>query len=206
MANYPLGDRELALLEAHCALIRDWNGLCSLVSAGDVDLLWERHVLDSLRVASCLRKLGGDTRSLLDVGSGGGYPGIVLKIAIPELAVTLVERSSKKVGFLRRVIGTLGLTGVDVVCGEFPRAVENVDASILTARAVEDPKKVAKGIVRWLRPGRTFLCQTRVVAELFSRSFHVEHVEKRFHVEHIQDDTTPSEFHRGALYLIRPTD
>lgn len=201
-----VGERELSLLQSHCALVREWNGLCSLVSTGDVVVVWERHVLDSLRLALCVAGLGRGTGSLLDVGSGGGFPGIVLKVVFPGLFVTLVERSEKKVGFLRRVVGTLGLDGIDIVCGEFPRASVGVEASILTARAVENPKKIAKGIVSWLRGDRVFVCQTNEVAGLFSGSFHVERVDKRFHVEHVNEDWLPPHHQRGSLHLIKAAE
>ena len=202
--GYRLGEAEQGLLESHCALIREWNGVCSLVSQGDLNLLWERHVLDSLRVACCLASIRKDAGALLDIGSGGGFPGIVSKTILPDLHVTLLERSAKKVGFLRRVVGVLGLHGIDIVCGEFPAAARGIEAQILTARAIENPKKVSKGIAGWLGPQRAFLCQTAEVADLFNEKFHVERVEKRFHVEQLQNPIPPDPDTRGNIYIIRP--
>src|ERR1700747_142841 len=93
-------DSKLARL---ARLISGWPGL---VSGSAPEL-----------IADCLVLLdhAGDARRLVDVGSGGGLPGLPLKIARPELEVTLVEADRKKAAFLVRACAELGLTGVEVV-------------------------------------------------------------------------------------------
>ena len=81
------------------------------MSRRDVGRLEERHLLDSMSLLSLLE---GRPR-LLDIGSGGGFPGMVLAMGRPEMDVVLVERSQKKARFLQQVVYELGITGVEVV-------------------------------------------------------------------------------------------
>ncbi len=88
-----------------------WNRRINLVSEGSAQKIGIRHFLDSLTPAPYLDRPDG---SLIDIGSGGGFPGIPLRIALPGLQVTLVEASRKKSSFLSHVVRTLRLDGVQV--------------------------------------------------------------------------------------------
>ena len=113
------------------------------------------HVLDSL---SCLL-LGplADARHLADVGSGGGLPGIPLKVVAPRLRVTLIEATAKKVRFLRRTAETMSLDGVEALNGRVEalgRMSEHRGAyDVTTARAVARLSVVAEYCVPLLRVG-----------------------------------------------------
>ncbi len=85
----------------------------SLVARGDRTILYTRHVLDSL---SPIEILSPPPQSALDIGSGGGFPGIPLAIVWPRTRVTLLEAREKKAGFLERAVRELGLLNVTVVC------------------------------------------------------------------------------------------
>lgn len=182
-----------ALVTRHQALIREWNEYASLVSMGDLERLEERHVVDALGLGGVIRRVAGDSATLLDVGSGGGFPVIPLKVLMPGLAVTLVERSAKKVGFLRQVVGDLGLVGVEVVHGEFPGAVAASRPAVITARAVEVPKKVFKGLKSFLAGGSVFLWQGGTFPP---------GVEGMFHVEQVEDAWSRAGLRRGRLAVV----
>lgn len=96
-------------IEAYEGLIRRWSMRGNLVSRRDLERLRERHVVDSLTL---LQWWSGN---LADVGSGAGFPGLPLAIARPESSVTLIERSERKVRFLRQVTIELGLANVEVI-------------------------------------------------------------------------------------------
>ena len=91
-------------------LIRRWNPSCSLVSTGDIPHLVERHILDSLALLPYL----GSSKNHLDIGSGGGFPGIPIAISRPDLRVVVNDRSHKKCRFLRTVKFELQLENVEV--------------------------------------------------------------------------------------------
>lgn len=122
----------LERLRAFADLLAKWNRSVNLVSARSVEDLWHRHVLDSLQLLPLLPGVEGD---LLDLGSGAGFPGIVLAAAAPRLAVTLVESDKRKAAFLTEGSARLGLGNVAVRCGRIEDAALP-RARVLTARAL----------------------------------------------------------------------
>ena len=97
----------------------------SLIARGDRSQIFTRHVLDSLNP---LRLFEASPRAVLDVGSGGGFPGIPLAIAWPRTLVTLLESRDRKAGFLEMVVRDLGLKNVKVVCDRLERYAPAVEA------------------------------------------------------------------------------
>lgn len=90
-----------------------WNRRMNLVSQASAQETVENHFLDSLTLLPYL--FCADEPELLDVGTGAGFPGLVLKAACPELGLTLVEPRAKRVTFLRHIIRSLRLDNVDIV-------------------------------------------------------------------------------------------
>jgi 16S rRNA (guanine527-N7)-methyltransferase len=107
-----LGPAELALFAAYHRELLLWNRRINLVSERSAQKIVIRHFLDSLTPAPFLDRPDG---ALIDLGSGGGFPGIPLRIALPGLQVSLVEASRKKSSFLSHIVRTLRLGGVHVV-------------------------------------------------------------------------------------------
>jgi 16S rRNA (guanine527-N7)-methyltransferase len=187
-----LNETMRAQLHRHAALIRKWNAFASLVSETDATERLDGHLADALSLAPwAQRALPG---SLLDIGSGGGYPAIPLKILFPVLPVTLMERNTRKVGFLRNVIGSLALKKIQVIHGDFPAAARGLTPTLVTARAVERPQVILKAMTAWLPPGTVFLCQSGIPPDGFT---------ELFHVEQIHDAWTESGLRRGALHLLQ---
>jgi 16S rRNA (guanine527-N7)-methyltransferase len=120
------------LLERYEALLRTRAVPGRMIAAGDQVRLRERHVLDCLRGALLLE--AGD-RSLLDIGSGAGLPGVVLAIARPALEVTLVESRRSRAMFLESVVPALGLERVQVVHGRIEQQTIVVDVCVARAFA-----------------------------------------------------------------------
>ena len=103
-----------ATAEAIRAFLRGlvrWNVRSNLVAAGDRDRLVRRHVVESLACVPLLDHLGGET--LIDLGSGGGFPGIPIKLVRPGIRVALLESRRIKSLFLKRTIRELGLSGAE---------------------------------------------------------------------------------------------
>jgi 16S rRNA (guanine527-N7)-methyltransferase len=99
---------QLGMLEQ---LYNDWNSKINVVSRKDIDELYTRHVLHSLAIARvCNFKPG--TR-ILDVGCGGGFPGIPLAIMFPDVQFTLVDSIGKKIKVVNEVASALGLTNIE---------------------------------------------------------------------------------------------
>jgi 16S rRNA (guanine527-N7)-methyltransferase len=112
-----LNDAMLAKLDQLGAAVREGNRRVNLTRITDPAEIEIRHFLDSLSAAVPLldRLRQGEPLRLVDVGSGGGMPGLPLRIAFPALRVTLVESVNKKADFLRQAVEELGLGDVQVV-------------------------------------------------------------------------------------------
>ena len=96
----------LAQFQLFVGLLKEQNEKQNLVSARSLEDVWRRHVLDS---AQLVRFLPEGAKTLVDLGSGAGFPGLVLAMLRPELHVTLIEATGKKCRFLREVANKLGL-------------------------------------------------------------------------------------------------
>jgi 16S rRNA (guanine527-N7)-methyltransferase len=101
----------------HLGLVAKWNRVHNLTAVREPEQMVVLHTLDSLSLLPHL----GSARSLADIGTGGGFPGIPIAIARPDIAVTLVESSHKKCAFLEQAKTELALENVQVVCGRVER-------------------------------------------------------------------------------------
>ncbi|MDR3342843.1 MAG: 16S rRNA (guanine(527)-N(7))-methyltransferase RsmG [Treponema sp.] len=148
----------LGLLNRYVEEIELFNPAYGLVGAKDRQELVVKHILDSLAPLGIISQLiaGGCPNSppcIADVGSGAGLPGIPLAIALPQVSCTLIERSGRRVGFLRNTLAVLGLSSVAVEAGEMEKAGPG-RFTLVTFRAFRplDPA-ILKGLFRLLAPG-----------------------------------------------------
>ena len=105
--------QQMAALNAYEQELVRWNAHTNLTAIRDVDAIRSKHFLDSLTCLMALRELP-PTR-LIDIGTGAGFPGIPLKIVLPNLRLTLVESVGKKAAFCQHLVQVLGLNGVEVI-------------------------------------------------------------------------------------------
>jgi len=120
-----------------------------VIGPAEADRIWERHLLNCAAVAHLVPA----RCSLVDVGSGGGLPGIVLAMLQPQARVTLLEPLARRVDFLTETIGELGLTNTEVVRGRAEDLAGELSADVVTARAVAPLDKLAGLAVGLVRPG-----------------------------------------------------
>jgi 16S rRNA (guanine527-N7)-methyltransferase len=105
-----LSDEQIQRLLAYVALIQNWNKVYNLTALRDPADMLTHHLLDSLTaVVPLARHTQGQPIQLLDVGSGGGLPGVVLAICLPELKVSCVDTVAKKAAFVQQVAASLKL-------------------------------------------------------------------------------------------------
>lgn len=160
--NFPeLTDMQLKQFSELQGLYADWNAKINVVSRKDIDSLDLKHVLHSLGIAKVQTFL--PSTRVLDVGTGGGFPGIPLAILFPETDFVLVDSIGKKIKVVQAVADRLGLTNVKAihgraehVQGEFDfvvsRAVTRMDDFVVWVK-----KKIAKKSRHELRNGILYL-------------------------------------------------
>jgi 16S rRNA (guanine527-N7)-methyltransferase len=118
-------------LQAYLALLAKWNRVYNLTAIRDPGQMVTHHLLDSLAVVPHL----GNVKTLADVGSGGGLPGLILAICRPDIQIASVEASQKKAAFQQQVKTELGLANVSVHCARIEAITGRYDAVISRAFA-----------------------------------------------------------------------
>ncbi len=132
-----------AALLSYAKLLRKWNAVYNLTAIREEEKALSHHLLDALAVLPYLlphlqSHLKPAPAALLDVGSGGGIPGLPLALAQPQMAVTLVDSNGKKTAFLRQAVIELGLRNVTVHCGRVEAFRPGEQFSAIISRAFAD--------------------------------------------------------------------
>lgn len=137
--NLTLTDAQLAAFEQYSQELIAWNQRANLTNITAPDEIAIKHFLDSLSLYPLLAELP-PTLALIDVGTGAGFPGLPLKLALPQLRLTLLESTGKKTAFLQHLIQVLHLTGVSLLTARAEEAGRRPDQrecyDVATARAV----------------------------------------------------------------------
>lgn len=139
----------LERLETFANLLRKWNPRINLVSRKTLDDLWARHIIDSKQVYDLAPE---DSDHWVDLGSGGGFPGLVVAILAVDVGspqrVTLVESDSRKCAFLRTVLRETGAKAT--VLNKRIEKLPGLNANVLSARALADLPKLLEFTVQHL--------------------------------------------------------
>jgi 16S rRNA (guanine527-N7)-methyltransferase len=155
-----LSTQQVEQFARYRAELLDWNTRFNLTAIRDPREVEIRLFLDAL---TCLQVLPPGALRLIDVGSGAGFPGLALKLARPELQVTLLEATGKKAQFLQHVVAALALDGVTVLntraeqAGQDPAQRERYDWAV--ARAVAELRVLAEYLLPLVRVGGRALAQ-----------------------------------------------
>lgn len=156
-----LQPEQLAQFALYQQLLLEWNDRMNLTAIREPEQIRQRHFLDSLTCATVMG--GGNGRSLIDVGTGAGFPGLPLKILYPQLRLTLVESVAKKTQFLQAVVTSLGLENVQIhaerveVLGQM--AVHRQQYDWAVARAVAELRVLVEYLLPLCRVGGHVLAQ-----------------------------------------------
>lgn len=163
----PVSRETLSNIHGYLAVLGEWRERINLIGAGEGRHLWRRHVLDSLQL---IEKISATDLRVADLGSGAGFPGLILACALaerPGASVTLVEKSPRKSEFLAAAAAAVGLPArVLNQRLEDPAPKEKFD--VVSARALAPLPKLMGYAHGWLKPsGKALLMKGRdAVAEL----------------------------------------
>jgi 16S rRNA (guanine527-N7)-methyltransferase len=137
--------QQLEQFKALDELYKDWNSKINVISRKDIEGLYEKHVLHSLSIAAVFDFIPGT--EIIDIGTGGGFPGIPLAIYFPEVKFHLVDSIAKKLKVVQEVANAIGLKNISV---QHTRAeeIKNRRFDFAVSRAVAP----LKDLWRWSRP------------------------------------------------------
>ena len=165
-------------LERFAALLAAENRSQNLVSDKSLDSVWQRHFADSLQL---LDPVPRETGAWLDLGSGAGFPGLALALALPDIAMVLVESRKRRIEWLAFAVRELGLANCRIL-GSRLESVETFPAAMITARAFAPLGKLLNLSARfstqatvWLLPkGRSAAQELSEQPKAIQQMFHVE--------------------------------
>ena len=140
-------------LLAYVALLDKWNKVYNLTAVREPARMIGLHILDSLALLPHL----GHAKSMLDVGSGGGLPGICIAIAAPMLDVVMLDSLQKKTTFIRQAIGELELGNASVVCERVEAFQPARQFDLVTSRAFAELADFVRGAAHLVAPGGKML-------------------------------------------------
>jgi 16S rRNA (guanine527-N7)-methyltransferase len=164
-AGYDLDEQAYSLLSRYVELLLEKNRQLNLISRRSADDIWVAHICDSLALLPLLDEVFSPGCSseksrpqrLVDVGSGGGLPGVVLACARPQLDVTLIEATGKKVSAVKQIVEQAGICNVSCVWGRAEQlggqSAFREQFDLLTARAVGQLRELVGYAGLLLRPG-----------------------------------------------------
>lgn len=163
--SVPLSAESIKAFQVYAAMLRKWNEKMNLTNIVDDQGIAIRHFIDSLTLVAYIeeeqKKKGKTDLSLIDVGTGAGFPGIPIKVTMPSLKITLLDSLKKRIGFLQAVCEALELQGIQAIHSRAEEGAKNKlyreKFDIATARAVASLPTLCEYCLPYVKVGGIFL-------------------------------------------------
>jgi 16S rRNA (guanine527-N7)-methyltransferase len=193
-----LSPEQLGLFQTYLRELTAWSSKTNLTSITQPQEIIVKHFVDSI---ACSKSMAGLEKSsnVLDIGSGAGFPGLPMKIAFPELTVTLLEPTSKKIAFLRHMIGILELRNIKAIPKTLQAfATDHANHGIfsyIVSRALDMSPFIDLCLELLTPKGKVILCR--------SKSFSKSERLVRFEVEHEYPYDLPCGYGHRMLTILK---
>ena len=156
-----LSEQQMEQFYHYYELLVEWNKVMNLTGITELEEVVSKHFIDSLALVKAVPIQDGRKASAIDVGTGAGFPGIPLKIAFPELEITLMDSLNKRILFLQEVIDALGLKKVSAVHGRAEEMASNAthrqQYDLCVSRAVSNLAVLTEYCLPFVKKGGLFV-------------------------------------------------
>lgn len=193
-----LTEEKLEKLNKFYNLLIEWNKKINLTRIEDEEEVYLKHFYDSLTIAKVVDL--SEIKTLCDIGTGAGFPGIVLKIFYPNLKITLIDSLQKRVNYLNEIIKDLGLDNIEAihVRGEDYKGQYDV----VTSRAVANIEKLLGYTMHLVSPTGIFVAMKGDIEKELTLDVKKK-IEKKYKIEKIEKFLLPKENSNRSLVVIK---
>ena len=193
-----LTEEKLEKLNKFYNLLIEWNKKINLTRIEKEDEVYLKHFYDSLTIAKAVDL--SEIKTLCDIGTGAGFPGIVLKIFYPNLKITLIDSLQKRVNYLNEIIKDLGLDNIEAihVRGEDYKGQYDV----VTSRAVANIEKLLGYTMHLVSPTGIFVAMKGDIEKELTLDVKKK-IEKKYKIEKIEKFLLPKENSNRSLVVIK---
>lgn len=196
--NIILTEEQQEKLEKFYNLLIEWNEKINLTRITEKEDVYLKHFYDSLTITKVvdLEK----EKTLCDVGTGAGFPGIVLKIVFPKLKITLIDSLQKRVNYLNEIIKELDLKEIKAIHTRGEDYKEKFD--IVTARAVANIEKLTEYTMHLVKKDGKFIAMKGNIEEELTKTVETK-INKKYKIEKIEKFQLPKEESLRSLVVIK---
>lgn len=157
--NISLDKNQIQQFDNYYNILIEWNKVMNLTGITEYNEVVEKHFVDSLSIVKCIDM--SKINSVIDIGTGAGFPGIPLKIAFPHLSVTLLDSLNKRIKFLNEVIDTLKLENIETIHGraeDFAKKEQYRESyDLCVSRAVANLSTLSEYCLPYVKTGGAFV-------------------------------------------------
>lgn len=196
--NITLSNEQLNKLDLFYKLLVEWNNKINLTRIIEEDEVYLKHYYDSLTIVKAIDLTKVDT--LCDVGSGAGFPGIVIKIVFPNLKITLIDSLLKRVNYLNEIIKELELDNIEAIHTRGEDYKETFD--VVTSRAVANIEKLVKFTMHLVNKNGVFVAMKGDIDKELTKEVETK-INKKYKIEKIIRFNLPKEESLRSLVIIK---
>ena len=196
--NVDLTEEKLEKLNKFYNLLIEWNKKINLTRIEEEEEVYLKHFYDSLTIAKAVDL--SEIKTLCDIGTGAGFPGIVLKIFYPNLKITLIDSLKKRVNYLNEIIKDLGIDNIEAIHVRGEEYKGQYD--VVTSRAVANIEKLLGYTMHLVSPTGIFIAMKGDIEKELTPDVKKK-IEKKYKIEKIEKFLLPKENSNRSLVVIK---